>query len=417
MKTRYKLAIAVALMCAAGAGAYMPARSYLKQRNKPKWQTAEIEKGKLLYVVNSTGTVKPVLSMHVGAVVSGPVKKLCADFNDEVKKGQLLAVIDPQLYDAAVARDTANLKTRQAEQKRVEAQVAQATNDFTRGQQLFKENPDYISRTELDQLKFGLKSQEAALDVAKAAVEQAQASLNNSLTNKEYTNIISPVDGIVIDRKIDEGQALASSFQAPELFIVAPDLRKKMFIYATVDENDIGMVRKAQTAGQSVEFRVSAYPDDIFKGQIEEIRLSSSELQNVVTYPVIVAASNPDLKLLPGMTAEISFNVEERQNAVKIPNAALRYYPEDRFVRPEDQKLLKGEAWEKKDKDEPEVILSAAEKAASRKKRNSRTVWVVEGELLRAVEVTIGLSDSKFTEMVSGKLKPGDQVVTGTQLP
>ena len=415
MKTRFKVLLAILVICGLAAGAYRPARNYWKRRSQPIWQTAEVVRGDLDYVVNSTGTVKPVLSIRVGAVVSGPVTHLYKDFNEEVKEGDLLAEIDPQLYAAAVAREDANLKTRNAECRRVDAQLSQARNDYKRAQQLYEENPDFISQAELDQLRFGVQSLEAQLDVAKALVEQAQASLDNSTTNLSYTKINSPVDGVIIDRKIDEGQSLAASFQTPELFIVAPDLRKRMHIYATVDENDIGLIRQAQQEGQKVAFRVSAYPDDSFTGEIEEIRLSSTEVQNVVTYPVIVAASNAEMKLLPGMTADISFHVAERHDVVKIPNSALRYYPEEQFVRAEDQKLLKGERTDNSDQDEPEVILSVDEKTELRRKQNRRHVWLTEGDKLRAVEVEVGLADGRYSELVSGKLKEGDKLVTGIQ--
>jgi len=415
MKTRFKILLAAAAVCVIAAGAYRPARDYWKKRNQPKWQTEEVIKGRIQHVVNSTGTVKPVLSIHVGAVVSGPVKQLFKDFNEEVKADEKLALIDPQLYTAAKDRDEANLRVREAECLRAEAQLAQARNDYKRALQLYEENHDYISQAELDQLKFGQQSLEAQLAMAEAARDQAQASLNNSQTNLDYTTIKSPVDGIIIDRKIDEGQALAASFQTPELFIVAPDLRKKMHIYATVDESEIGNVRKAQKEGQAVHFTVSAHPDDLFTGKIEEIRLSSTEVQSVVMYPVIVAAPNPDMKLLPGMTAEISFSIEERKDVLKIPNAALRFYPEEKFVRPEDQKLLKGEQWATEEKDEPDAVLSAEEKAEARRKRNRRTVWVVDGDFLRAIEVELGLSDSKYSELVQGKIKLGDKLVTGIE--
>lgn len=415
MKTRFKVLLAILSVCGLAAGAYWPARDYWKRRHQPVWQTAEVVRGDLSSVVNSTGTVRPVLSVRVGAVVSGPITRLYKDFNDEVKKGDLLAEIDPQLYAAAVAREDANLKTRNAECRRVEAQLNQARNDYKRAQQLYQENPDFISQAELDQLRFGLQSLEAQLEVAEALVEQAQASLDNAHTNLEYTKIASPVDGMIIDRKIDEGQSLAASFQTPELFIVAPDLRKKMHIYATVDENDIGLIRQAQQQGQMVDFRVSAYPDDSFTGEIDEIRLSSTEVQNVVTYPVIVAASNSDMKLLPGMTADISFHVAERSNVLKVPNAALRFYPEERYVREEDQKLLKGERPGDSNQDQPEVILSVDEKTELRRKQNRRHVWLAEGDKLRAVEVVLGLADGRYSELVSGKLNEGAQLVTGVQ--
>jgi len=415
MKMRYKLLIAAVALTLLGAVGAKPATEYWKKRNQPTWKQAEVKQGDIVAVVNSTGTVKPVLSVQVGSFVSGPIKDLYVDFNEGVKKDQLLAKIDPRLFEASVARDRAILATRKAEVARAEAQLKQAVNDEKRALALREENPDFISNSELDQFRFGRMAQDAAVQIAKASVDQAQASLDNSLLNLGYTEIRSPVDGVIIDRKIDPGQTLAAQFQTPELFVVAPDMRAKMYVYASVDEADIGMIREAQAEGQPVHFTVDAYQDDLFAGLIEEIRLSSAETQNVVTYPVVVAAPNPDLKLLPGMTATISFRVDERKDTVKIPNAALRFYPDTKYVREEDKKILEGQGWDNDDDDQVEVILSAEERAAARKKRNRRHVWIADGDKLKAVAVMIGLSDSKFSELVEGDLKPGQKLVTGIE--
>jgi HlyD family secretion protein len=231
----------------------------------------------------------------------------------------------------------------------------------------------------------------------------------------EYTNILSPVDGIVIDRKIDPGQTLAATFQTPQLFTVAPDMRKKMHVHALVDEAEIGAIREAQAKGRPVHFTVDAYSDDLFEGKIEEVRYSATTTQNVVNYPVVVAAPNPDLKLLPGMTASISFQIEERDRVLKIPNAALRYFPLPEHVRAEDRKLLEGTAKPDEEDQDASIVLSAAERAEVRRKRNRRYVWIVDGELLRAVEVVTGLSDNRYTELVSGNLKTGQKLVTGME--
>jgi HlyD family secretion protein len=269
-------------------------------------------------------------------------------------------------------------------------------------------------------LEAQVKVCKAAVEQAEAAVKQAEATLDHSRTQLDYTNIKSPVDGIVINRKIDPGQTLASQFQTPELFIVAPDMRKKMHIHAAVDEADIGLIREAQKRRKKVVFTVDAYLDDLFEGEIEEVRYSSTTTQNVVTYPVIVAATNPDLKLLPGMTASISFQVDERKDVVKIPNAALRFYPNLEHVRLADRKLLEGSdapgaTGETEESDQPEQTLSAEERAELRRRRSRRHVWMVEGEFLKAVEVVTGISDSQYTEMISGDLKKGQKLVTGIQ--
>lgn len=415
MKARYAIILGVLLVGSACAAAYKPALDYWRKRNLPTWKQAETKRGRIIAVVNSTGTVKPVLSVQIGSFVSGPIKDLYVDFNQEVDKDELLATIDPRIYEASVARDEAVLATSKAEVDRAEAQLQQAINNEVRAHALLEENEDFVSDQELDQLKFNRIALEAALKVARASIDQAQANLDNSRANLGYTEIRSPVSGMIIDRKIDPGQTLAAQFQTPELFVVAPNMREKMHIYASVDEADIGLIRTAREAGRPVHFTVDAYRDDLFEGTIEEIRFSSTELQNVVTYPVIVAAENSDLKLLPGMTASISFRVDESENVIRIPNAALRFYPDIKHVRQEDRKLLEGKNWEQEAEENAHVVLSAAEKAEARKQRNRRHVWVVEGELLRAIEVETGLSDSKYTELVAGELHEGQQLVTGIE--
>ena len=221
----------------------------------------------------------------------------------------------------------------------------------------------------------------------------------------------------MIDRKIDPGQTLAAQFQTPQLFVVAPKMREKMHVHALIDEADIGLIREAQKRGLSVEFTVDAYPDDLFQGTIEEIRYSSTTTQNVVTYPVLVAAANPDLKLLPGMTASLSFRVDERKQVLRIPNAALRFFPESQYVREADRKLLEGVGGDRdKEKEKPsEQRISANERAEARRRRTKRHVWVEDGEFLKAVPVEVGLSDSRYTELLSGDVKEGQSLVTGAE--
>lgn len=397
-----------------GAAGYRPALNYWRQRNRPQWRTDQVIRGDLVAVVNATGQVKPVLSVQVGAFVSGPIVELPVEFNQEVKEGDLLARIDPRIYQAQADQETAILQIREAEINRVQALLQQARNDEKRGEALRARNADFLSDAERDQLRFSRMSLEAQLQVAQASVEQAKASLKNAQANLDYTRITSPVDGIVIDRKIDPGQTLAAQFQTPQLFVVAPQMREKMHVHALIDEADIGLIREAKEHGLSVEFTVDAYLDDLFQGGIEEIRYSSTTTQNVVTYPVIVAAANPELKLLPGMTATLSFRVDERKDVLKVPNAALRFFPEPQYVRESDRKLLEGVGDDdKEDKQASQQQISANERAKARRRRTQRHVWVEDGEFLKAVAVEMGLSDSRHTEVLSGELKEDQSLVTG----
>lgn len=411
--------VVLAGLVVGGVFAYGPVTEWWKERNRPRFRTAEVASGPIVSVVNATGTIKPVLQVNVGAFVSGPILELHAEFNDEVKKDQLLAKIDPRLYQANFDRDEATLANRIADVERAKAQLQQAQRDEQRGLLLRKENPDFIAQAEMDKLFFNRKALAAQVLVAETAVKQAEGQLEISRANLKYCEIRSPVDGTVINRKVDEGQTVAASFQTPELFVIAPEMRKKMHVHASVDEADIGHIRSAQSEGRKVHFTVDAYPSESFVGLIEEIRLNSTTTQNVVTYPVVIAAENPELKLLPGMTASISFIVEERGEVVKVPNSSLRYFPLAAHVREEDKPLLEGlTVQSEEDRDTvTQLRLSAEERATRSRARNRRHVWIEEGDHLRAVEVELGVSDSRFTEMVKGSLKPGDKVVTGLKPP
>ncbi len=415
MKTLLKLSIVLAILGVAGAASYSPVTAYLKERNKVNYRTSKVALGDLIEEVNSTGEVKPVLSVLVGSFVSGPIEELYVDFNDRVKEGEILAKVDPRIYEAAVARDNATLKTAQAEVARIKALLLQAQRNEVRAVRLRDENPDYMSDTEMDTYRFNRVSLEAQLEVAEASVSQAQANLKNSQTNLDYTEIVSPVDGTVIERKIDPGQTLASQFQAPELFVIAPEMDQRMHIYASVDEADIGLIRAAAEEDRPVTFTIDAYPDDLFKGTIHQIRMSSSATSNVITYPVVVEAPNADLKLMPGMTANISFEVARRESVKKIPNAALRFYPDREQVRPEDHKIIDGTEFEQEQEQLADAtgIRSASEIAEASERRRRRHVWQVDPatNLLRAVAVVTGISDSRYTELISGEIDEGAELV------
>lgn len=410
--------VVIILILGAVAVAWQPVGHYLQLRSVPKWKTAKVTEGNVAAVVNATGTVKPVLQISVGAFVSGPIKELHVEFNEEVKKDQLMAEIDPRIYIAGVARDEAALANRQADVNRVKAQLAQAERDEKRANTLREDDTAFIAQAEIDRVHFARLALQAQVKVSETAVDQAQAQLDNSKLSLEYTKIKAPCDGIVINRKIDPGQTLAAQFQTPELFVVAPDMRKKMYVHAAVDEADIGLIKVAQEQKMPVTFTVDAYTD-LFQGTVEEIRLSATTTQNVVTYPVLVGAPNEQLKLLPGMTANLSFEVARRNNVKKIPNSALRFFPAKQHVRAEDHPLLDGQVKENNidPSDVQESGLSAEERAEIRKSRKVRHVWVADGLKLRAVEVVVGLSESRYTELVSGDLKVGDVLVTGIEPP
>lgn len=477
MKNAVKYVVVIGIVAGLLATGSYYTQQWLTERSKPRFRTAKLETGDIRVVVNASGEINPTLKVKIGSFVSGPIEKLHVDYNTEVKAGDPLAEIDPRIYVAAVDRDQAALQTRQAEVLRVKAELQRARNDEQRSIALKAENPDFIAQSELDQFHFARLGLEAQLQVAEAGVMQAKASLENSEANVAYTKINSPVDGVVIDRKIDPGQTLAAQFQTPELFVIAPGMKEKMLIQASIDEADIGRIKAAQDREKNVFFTVDAYPDEIFEdGHIEQVRLSPIVNQQVVTYPVIVATPNPELKLLPGMTANLTFVVDEFKDVLKIPNAALRFYPDKALVRDVDQKVLELNVVAEPEDDDaatssqkPPVDDTVAAAQAAVK----RIVWVQETEAdaaiakqatataaadagvaasptgapataspstvspaaaappadgtastavkytgkLRAVEITVGDSDYRFTRVLSGTLRDGDEVVTGVKPP
>jgi HlyD family secretion protein len=335
-----------------------------RQDETPQYRTEKTDRGDITLQVSANGTLNPVTLVNVGTQVSGTVKSIYADFNQVVKAGQVLAELDPALLQAALAQSSANLVNAQAQLK-----LTQATEARLQG--LFKQ--EYISRQELDQAI-------AAREQALAQVRVATAQVARDTTNLGFSVIRSPVDGTVIDRQIDVGQTVAASFQTPTLFRIGKDLTR-MQVDSTVAEADIGMVK----VGQWVKFRVDAFPDEDFKGRARQIRLNARTEQNVVTYNVVVDVSNPDRTLLPGMTANLRFQIETKKDVPRVPTAAMRFRPTDGADgngRPEGGK-----------------------------KRGGQGVYtLVDGKLAR-VAIKTGISDKEFTEVLSGELKSGTEVV------
>lgn len=418
MRLLVKIAIGLTLLGVAGYFGLTALWSYWQARGKPSFRQAAVGRGEIVSVVNSSGTVQPVLNVQVGSTVSGPILKVLVTFNDRVKVGQVLAEVDPLIYRAQRTQAQAALSRASADLIQADAKLLQAQQSWRRAKNLLARNA--VAEADYELAEANYEVGKANVAVCKAAIEQAKGALELAETNLNYTTIKSPVDGVIIDRKIDPGQTVAASFQTPELFKVAPDMDRRMLIFASVDEADIGLIRNAQQRRARVAFTVDAYPNDLFEGQIHQVRLNPTTTQNVVTYTVIVETPNLEQKLLPGMTASLSFQIERRENVLRVPNAALRFFPKSLHVRPEDRNVLEGadEApVENPDERAPEVQRSAMEKAEAGRKRNRRHVWVVEGELLRAVEITTGLTDSKYAEVVSGALTDGQEVVTGLAPP
>jgi HlyD family secretion protein len=303
MKNRI-LAVLAAVVVVAGGAWFLVAR---KGSAEPKYRKGKLDKGDVVATVTATGTLSAVTTVKVGSQVSGIIAKLHVDFNSAVKKGQLLAELDPTPFQQSVEQRRADLEKSKVELRNTELSLTRAKN-LTK-QQL-------LAQSELD-------AAQTNRDAAAAAVAQSEAALKQALTNLSYTKIASPIDGVVVDRQYDVGQTVAASFQAPVIFTIAQDLTK-MQVLTNIDEADVGRVRVEQVA----TFSVDAFPEQSFKGSVSQIRLSPQTVQNVVTYPVILDVPNQDLKLKPGMTANVQIPVDARRDVLRVPNAALRFRPD-----------------------------------------------------------------------------------------
>ncbi|MBM3985201.1 MAG: efflux RND transporter periplasmic adaptor subunit, partial [Planctomycetes bacterium] len=339
----------------------------------------------LLVEVTATGALQPVTQVQVGTQVTGVVQALHADFNSRVRQGEVVAQIDPAQFQARVASDRANLVRARAEVTRVEALLRQAERDVQRQTALVGDG--LVTESEYDAALTNRDSLLAQLEVAKASVEQQQAALAVSEVNLQYTTIVSPIDGIVISRAVDVGQTVSASTSAPTIFVIAADL-ERMQVQAAVSEADIGRI----ATGQQVAFRVDAFPGEEFEGLVSQVRLASTTVQNVVTYTVLVDAPNPGGRLLPGMTADLSFRIERADDVLIVPDSALRFEPPG--------KRAGG--------DEP-----GGRGGPSGGAREHGRVHVLRDGQLVPVEVQTGLSDGLRTAILGGDLKEGDEVVTG----
>jgi HlyD family secretion protein len=313
-----KLIILVLVLVAAGAGGW----AYMLRRNTPNptATTQPLSRGDVVESVGATGTLEAVETVDVGTQVSGVVQALYADFNSIVKKGQLIAKLDPQLIQTQIEQQSANVVRAEAEVERLKVGLADARQKLERAQQMTEKQ--LIPRTELETAEVNVKAAEAQIKSSEASLIQARAQLNNQKVNLAYTTITAPIDGIIISRNVDQGQTVASSMNAPTLYVIAADLTK-MQVIANIDEADVGRMRP----GQVVTFRVDAYPTDTFTGAVSQVRLQPAVVQNVVTYSTVITVPNPELKLKPGMTANVTIEVVRRNNVLRIANRALSFRP------------------------------------------------------------------------------------------
>ena len=335
---KLSLIVLVLVVVGVGAGVYTMRRS----QPEPTVTTQPLSRGDIVDTVGATGTVEAVETVDVGTQVSGVVKELFADFNSIVRKGQIIAKLDPSLIETQIEQQSANVARAEAEVERLKVAFADAEQKLDRARQMSERS--LIPRTELETAEVNVKSAEAQIRSAQASLTQARAQLNNQRVNLGYTTIVAPIDGIVISRNVDQGQTVAASMNAPTLFVIAADLTK-MQVVANIDEADVGRMRPSQ----NVSFRVDAFPNDTFRGTVQQVRLQPAVVQNVVTYSTVIAVPNPELKLKPGMTANVNIEIARRSNALRIPNAALRFRPTTEMFaalnQPVPQELQRGQGF------------------------------------------------------------------------
>ena len=498
------LIMILAAIAVAGAGAYGAWKSWDGTGDAPKYRLARAESGPLTAAVAATGTLNPVVSVQVGSQVSGQIKEILVDFNSPVKSGQLIARLDPETYQHRVRQAEADVDAaraaqgvQQAEVSRARASLSNAQRDYERKKTLVEKN--FISPAErdtaqntLDAARASLASAEAQVKNGEAIVRQREAQLAAARVDLERTSIKSPVDGIVVKRSIEPGQTVAASLQAPELFVIARNL-SDMQVETSIDEADVGRIR----LGQVASFTVDAFAGRRFEGEVRQVRKAATVVSNVVTYTVVISAANPDLTLLPGMTANVRIITAQKDKALKVPNAALRFRPtgssgssdekkpaaavspaptssaaassgggagggglaqqrerlvaelkldadqmakvdaifdsmRDKFKAARDlPEAEKGKAQERNRGEIREMVSAiltpeqkkrydemAGEAQAARAGGGggSGRIWIIgEDGKAKAVDVRLGLTDGSMTEIVSGDIKDGQEVIVGQQ--
>jgi len=339
------------------------------KNNSSKYITKEVTKETITQYVEASGTIKPINTISVGTQVSGTVANIYVDYNSQVKKGQLLAELDPSLFQANVDQSTAKLNNAKAAYAKTQASLMYKKNNYQRYKHLYEKN--YVSRDDVELARANYLAAEADVAAARAEMSAVQATLDNNLTNLRYSKITSPVDGTVISRAVDVGQTVAASFNTPTLFEVAQDLTQ-MQIETSVSEADIGKIK----VGQKAEYTLDGYQDKIFEGTVTQVRLASTTTNNVVTYTVIVSVDNKDGFAIPGMSANVSIITGEAKDVLCVDNKALKFTPED-----------------------------------NKQKYDNQGIWILTSGGPKRYDVKLGLSDDNKTQIISNDIKEKDKVI------
>ena len=410
----------------------------LNRNSQAQHFAAKVERGDVDDVVEATGTINPIVTVLVGSQVSGSIAKLYADFNSYVHKGEIIALIDPALFEGALLGSKsdlenakANLVAARANLEKLKAALVQTKADYERAAGLLKGGVE--SQQQLDLAKANYDSANAAVDAAaanvvqaEAQVEQKDAAVKVAQTNLDYTVIRSPIDGTVVARNVDLGQTVAASFSAPTLFTIAKDL-KTMWVYTKTDESDVGNIQ----IGKPVTFKVDAFPKDTFDGVVKQVRMNPTTVQSVVTYDTIIEFANPELKLFPGMTAYVTIPVARVQNVLKVPNTALRYKPP---MAPEEILALYRQygidGSERAQASADSAMAASAQAGTSESvtqsqprvpKTDTAVVWKPRPDhTLEPVRIALGITDHAYTQVTAvlkGNLKEGDELIIRSVLP
>mgnify|MGYP002624793683 CR=1 FL=1 len=365
MKKRYITIIGIIILVAVGI-------MFFIKNGSTKYTTKEITRGTITEYVEASGTIKPINTIAVGTQVSGTVAGIYVDYNSQVKKGQLLAELDPSLFQSNVEQSTAKLNNAQAAYSKAVANLEYKKNNYKRYEHLYAKN--YVSRDDVELARSNYLTAQADVAAARAEMKASQATLKNNLTNLGYSKITSPVDGTVISRAVDVGQTVAASFNTPTLFEVAKDLTK-MQIETSVSEADIGKIK----VGQEAEYTLDGYPNKIFHGNVTQVRLASTTTNNVVTYTVIISVDNTDGFAIPGMSANVSVITGQVKDVLVVDNKALKFSP-----------------------------------AENKQKYENQGIWILENNEPVRYDVELGLSDDNNTQIISDKIQEKDKVIIGS---
>ena len=416
LKSKTLWAVVALIAIAAGTTHFVLKRR--AARPPVQWETSTIDRGRIVARVTATGILSALVTVQVGSQVSGRVQQLFVDFNSPVKKGQIIAKIDPQLFQASLEQARANFAAAEGTLLKAKVLANQAELDFKRQQSLAERK--LVALADFDTAKSNLEAAKAQVAVNLGNLQQAKAALNQARVNLAYTNIISPTDGVVISRSVDVGQTVAAAMSAPTIFIIAEDLRK-MQVDTSVAEADVGKL----TAGMDATFVVDAYPGERFKGKVRQIRNAAQTLQNVVTYDAVIDVDNGELKLRPGMTANVNFVFANRDSVLRVPNGELRFRlsPEVLTAIGMDPKRARlgesgsaGSAAGSPPRSGKSGPRSPGAGVSADDTPDQRTLWILRVGVPQSTRIKIGASDGTKTEVVEGALAEGDLVISDATL-